>query len=339
MVFNIYIFFFYIYQFIKKNKNTLLAIRKNFIILYSFFSIIFLLNCDWNNFYNNTHYLKFIAISISTFLITNTLQASKNIFISLLYPSTLITIFFLLSNSSYTYYDDLNLRFGIPIIGSSNSTAYFFSYIILIGIYQIYTTRKSIYLQLICVFLLLISLILTQSRGGIILLFIGLLFLFKNNKKILYFLIFLIPIFFLIINIFIPDRYNLISAIFDGHASGRFSIWIGYYNWFVENFSISKLLFGYGSNIIYVEYDRVDHITYLSHSSIIEIFTSFGLCGLIFFLIILKKIFNNINTIETNTIYKSFFIIFLVSLFIDGYLFNTNLLIFHSVLFSFLLKK
>jgi hypothetical protein len=174
------------------------------------------------------------------------------------------------------------LRFSIPSMGSSNSTAYG----LVIGLLMAHFSWENTQNQLKKITIvtvgsvLLVALIATVSRGGLFQYLLGFL-AFTNRKKL-----FLFGIFFTILGVFlwVPNILELLttfSRLIDFQelqGNARMGIWTSLVRELLA--SPWHLMVGFGPGSIWVrQMNMVTHMQNSAHSLYVEIFYSFGMIG------------------------------------------------------------
>ena len=174
------------------------------------------------------------------------------------------------------------LRFSIPSMGSSNSTAYGLAIGLLMAHFSWENTQGQLKKITIVTVgsVLLVALIATVSRGGLFQYLLGFL-AFTNRKKL-----FLFGIFLTILGVFlwVPNILELLttfSRLIDFQelqGNARMGIWTSLVRELLA--SPWHLMVGFGPGSIWVrQVNMVTHMQNSAHSLYVEIFYSFGVIG------------------------------------------------------------
>ena len=179
------------------------------------------------------------------------------------------------------------LRFSIPSMGSSNSTAYGLAIGLLMAHFSWENTQGQLKKIIIITVgsVLLVALIATVSRGGLLQYLLGFL-AFTNRKKLLLFGIFctILGVFLWVPNILeLLTTFNRLVDFQELQGNARIGIWTN----LVEELLASPwhLMVGFGPGSIWVrQVNMVTHMQNSAHSLYVEVFYSFGVIGSSIFL-------------------------------------------------------
>ncbi|MEH6591043.1 MAG: hypothetical protein V7746_12335 [Halioglobus sp.] len=261
---------------------------------------------------------------------------------ALLVPITLIWNYFF---GNWAYYDSVRMRFGLESLGSPNSTAYVlsFSAIILAWMYENRKAGISGALLQISIACVVIAVVLTQSRGGAIILLVGLLALYGLNPKSLARMVFYAALGVVLLSVG-PlgegsgagagagagagvatheklSRYNLVTEIPLTGGSGRLGIW---FTLLRETLSDpASIIFGKGLGTIHLYQAESDKIMNSAHSLLISLTHWYGLLGVIVFAKILQMLIVSAVKSE-DSLSRCLCMMLAVSFLLDGYFLDAN---------------
>jgi hypothetical protein len=198
---------------------------------------------------------------------------------------------------TWDYYDPFLHRFGVPALGSPNTTAFVLAFCLLLLQHCWKHHREAVNRWLILGTLAVLSIALlgTQSRGGLLIYLVG-LFLTSGRKL----RIVLLSAAGVGVAIFLftsvgetVSRLNLIMDVREGGGTGRFFIWQQ-----LAQDSLHHpiwLIVGRGPGSIEMETEGSYSVVVSSHSMIVEIIYSYGLIGAAAFVWILTRLWRRIN--------------------------------------------
>jgi hypothetical protein len=291
--FRIYQFFFifkipYILNTIQKNKFIFSQFKIES-MLFLIFTITFInFSQSFSEFFSV--FLNLIIVYlISIYLLIRNL--ANNIFYTIIF-STLVSGLYGLINDFSTIYSGTIIRY-FSIIGDPNYSAFQYLFALFsIGII------KNKFLRLLLFFSLSFLVMSTISATAILIYFFIIfmyLFLYKFKFFIFTFL-FSILLFYLFIDLrlspdtmlgFIQQRFLLILSDSDISTitTGRSELFINYLNYFINNLSLDKILFG-GTNIVYgdLSQELILQFFYVSHNTFLDMLFSFGVILFVIFI-------------------------------------------------------
>ena len=250
-------------------------------------------------------------------------------------PIAILAVFWnYLHASSWSYYDSAKMRYGIPMLGSPNSTAYVLSFLTVTAL--VAAKREPHYLKnlawLLAALVLTSAIMLTQSRGGLVLLFLGLITLFRIDRYTVFIALSALATAILYINPEYIQRLNVISDIASTGGTGRTEIWRQLILGLLAD--PKALLLGYGPGNINVNIQG--SIATSAHSGFITLIYWFGLTGIALSLAYIGALLWKILT-TSNMLIKGFSVMLLASFFIDSYLLDANILLVNAFLLAYVL--
>ncbi len=190
---------------------------------------------------------------------------------------------------------------------------------LLFALWLAFKQNKTIWLK----FFLIIGLIFTGSRGGLLgIIFIVLYFLIKNNSKSKYFLLFfsilLISLFSILANFLLQNDLILTQLTRSYDREDIFRTTMAYFT--------KNPIFGYGGNTIGQLQDiKINYSPSIiwdhTHNWVFEILIRYGLVGLVLFLAFIISIIKNISDFDKKYIFIIFLILALFQNFIRDFVF------------------
>lgn len=235
-------------------------------------------------------------------------------------------------------YDILRNRFQAPSFGSSNSLAYVVA-LCLLSLHSQFNSSRMItkVFVLVSVVILMLALIGSQSRGGLLTYLVGVFFLINSRLKTP-FVFFVSLISVAVVSLtggIIDSRYDLVNDISETGGSGRLIIWASLILELINN--PSSLVFGKGPIVI----DLFGVTVESAHSMIIQLVYNFGVLGLFFCSSVLWYFLRVIFSAKpqmTRTGVAVFAAIIFSSI-IDSVFFNAQLLWLNAIIIAFILTS
>lgn len=182
---------------------------------------------------------------------------------------------------SWDYYDPWLGRYGIPSLGSPNTTAYVLALTLLLLHYRLKTSgRRMRWVGAAAYLFLLLSLAATQSRGGLLIYLIGLFVITDSSGRKL---LFVAAIAFGLIFAYSEwaldfGRFNLLLDIRETGGSGRLEIW----GILLDDLWANPLSLLVGAGPGGVDFYLAEVYSVRStHSMVVEVLYSYGLIGLL----------------------------------------------------------
>ena len=233
---------------------------------------------------------------------------------------------------TWDYYDPIRHRFGVPSIGSPNTLGYMlaFSLLMLRSEYLIVSARLSRLGLAVIEAVLLVTLVATQSRGGLVLYVVGLLAYVKTvrTRVLLIGVIVLAEVAVSAVHLSQHvdlERFDLIRDTLQTGGTGRFAIWQTLLDRMVG--SPVSMIIGFGPGSI--EFLRNGELINDAHSLILEIFYFYGLTGLLALLLLFGWLVQQRVAIENDRwrrLRRSFAIMFILGATFDNYPFDARTL-------------
>lgn len=360
LVLALIIYVMYFFKTIKKNRLTRNEI---ILLLFSAFLIIeyFIVGICFNLLNNETYfrYLKYLFVSFlpSILLGIMVFYDKKNIikalnFSPIFFWTITLGLIVIVANNigSAKVINDFNYN-GLTYQAISYYFAYSFSILLFLNFFgnkielnRWIKTRVVKYINYIFMAIDLFGCISVGGRGGIVLVFLILIFslfvLYKDNKNIFssrnIFKFFILSIAFLVVLMLVSKSeysqmgierfFDLFFESKDASRDGRFVLW----EKAILSFEESPII-GYGFGSVFAK------VEYYSHNIFLDVLVETGLIGLIAFLVLLCFIIRSVLLNLTNKLNLFIFYIFLlgiVMLQFSGYHLSEAMLIFPVAFFS-----
>ena len=223
--------------------------------------------------------IKLVLLLVGTVFVNRSAGNHIHLFFHYLVPVSVVAVLWNYSYGDWGYYDAVRMRFGIPMLGSPNSTAYVLSFITITALVMAkdeINHRKHIF-WLFSSAVLTSAIVLSQSRGGLIILLAGLITVFKFNRYTISIIILSLISIFLYISPADIQRLNVINDIASTGGTGRLEIWRQLILSLLANPGAFILGYGPGSIEVYVK----DSVVISAHSSFVSLLYWYGLVGLL----------------------------------------------------------
>jgi hypothetical protein len=245
-------------------------------------------------------------------------------------------------SGTWDYYDPVLHRFGVPSLGSPNTTAYVLSFCLIL-LHQQLTNRAKITNRIVILMtyaILAVALIATQSRGGWLIYLAG-LFVMSGRKVRIFLLagagVGIVITFFTSVGETV-SRLNIIMDVRDYGGTGRLFAW----QQLAQNLMRHPLsvITGMGPGGIELYIEDSDSSIQSTHSMLAEIVYSYGLIGAVIFLCMLARLWRRTrdNLIEPSVVSlkRALLVALVVSFAFDSYPLTAQILWFTPLLFLIL---
>lgn len=278
--------------------------------------------------------IKFLLLMLGVYAISRVYTGAVYLFFQKAVPVAVAAILFGYLYGNWDYYDPIRHRFGISMLGSPNTTAYILSFLTIYALDLADRSRTDLSKLSYYAFVLILAsaIVFSQSRGGAVLLFVGLAAYYRFGRKTLLYSFVLAVMFVLFTKPENIQRYDLLQDVLTTGGTGRLVIWS---NLFDNAFNSPLCLLvgcGPGSISFYIGESYVQS----AHSSFISLLYWFGTLGAILAVIYMFMLIR--CALDTgDNLKKSYSLMLLVSFFVDSYLFDANAILLNAALLSFIL--
>src|SRR5665648_65558 len=300
-----YIIYLIIIAFVLNFKFCILNFKANSTILV--FVLTFLLYAFFVTWMNGLEESVFLDVAIIFTLLLGFVKPSKTI--TLLFGSFILSTFLLSFQGFFLRKELLDITYGT--LGKLKWTdPNYMSLIIDFGIllsFYLLTVFKNNYIRFITICFILFQfyiVLLLGSRGGLIVCFISVLYLFKKELFSFKFVYYLIGIIFVLLAFYYLGFFETIIVRFQENnlstAGSRTQIWNRIFSALSQR-SFFGLLFGTGSTSSWYAYSIV-YAMRSPHNNYLELFFDFGFVGLSLFLGLMSYIYLKSKNILSQTV-------------------------------------